>query len=143
MNLNALTTQTTLTCQGFKVMNNSNQDALIFPGGAELTTGGVCTGNLRTYPLALRGTMSNAEIFQNLASTWSTLNMIIPQQSLVNSVLYHGLSPTQLATNSQASHSITINTAKCVHVDSILALLVGMNKCMYNQLKAAGISGFV
>ena len=69
--------------------------------------------------------------------------MIIPQQSWINIVLYYGLSPTQLASNSQASHYLTINGSKCVHVDSILALLVGMNKCMYNQFKAAGMSGFV
>ena len=69
--------------------------------------------------------------------------MIIPQQSLLNSTIYYGLSPTQLSSNNQASHYITINASKCVHVDSILALLVGMNKCMYNQFKAAGVSGFV
>ena len=108
-----------------------------------MATGGVCTGNLGTYPLVLRGTMTNATILQNLASTWSTLNAIVPQQSLINSVLYYGLSPTNLVSNSQASHYLTINGTKCVHVDSILALLVGMNKCMYNQLKAVGISGFV
>jgi hypothetical protein len=143
LNLNALTTQTTLTCQGFKVLSASNQDVLIFPGGNGLTTGGVCTGNLGTYPLVLRGTMSNATILQHLASTWSTLTQISPQQSLLNSVLYYGLSPTQLASNSQASHYLTINGSKCGHVNSIVALLVGMNKCMYNQLKAAGVSGFV
>ena len=87
--------------------------------------------------------MSAAPILQNLASTWSTLNQIIPQQSLLISVLNYGLSPTQLASNSQASHYLTVNGSKCVHVDSILALLVGMNKCMCNQLKAAGVSGFV
>ena len=87
--------------------------------------------------------MSAAPILQNPASTWSTLNQIIPQKSLLNSILYYGLSPTQLASNAQASHYLTINGSKCVHVDSILALLVGMNKCMYNQLKAAGVSGFV
>ena len=143
MNLNALTTQTTLKCQGFVVLNNSHQDVLICPGGNNLSTGGVCVGNLTTYPLILQGTMSAATIIQNLASTWTTLNQIIPQQTLINSVLYYGLSPTQLNSNSQASHNIIVNGSRCVHVDSILALLVGMNKCMYNQLKAAGISGFV
>ena len=143
LSLNVLTTQTTLTCQGFKVMNNSNQDALIFPGGNGLTTGGICTGNLGTYPLVLRGTINNATILQNLASTWTTLNATVPQQSLLNGVLYYGLSPSNLVSNSQASHYLTINGTKCVHVDSIVAFLVGMNKCMYNQLKAAGISGFV
>jgi hypothetical protein len=103
----------------------------------------VAVGNLGTYPLILQGTMSAAPILQNLASTWTTLNAIIPQQCLINSTNYFGLSPTQLSSNSQASHYLTINGTKCVHVDSILALLVGMNKCMYNQLKAAGISGFV
>ena len=87
--------------------------------------------------------MSAAPILQNLASTWSTLNQIIPQQSLLNSTLYYGLSPNQLGSTSQASHYLIVNGSKCVHVDSILALLVGMNKCMYTQLKAASISGFV
>ena len=87
--------------------------------------------------------MSAAPILQNLASTWTTLNQIIPQQSLIYSVLYYGLSPTQLNSNSQASHNIMVNGSRCVHVESILAVLVGMNKCMYTQLKAAGISGFV
>ena len=77
LDLNALTTQTILACQGLKVMNNSNQDVLILPGGTGLTTGGVCTGNLGTYPLVLRGTMSNATILQHLASTWSTLSAIV------------------------------------------------------------------
>ena len=130
-----------LKCNGFAVLNNTNQDIIAFPGN--LTLGGMCVGNLATYPLILQGTMSAAPILQNLASTWSTLNQIIPQQALLNSTLYYGLSPNQLGSNSQASHYLTINGSKCVHVDSILALLVGMNKCMYNQLKAAGISGFV
>ena len=91
----------------------------------------------------LQGTITTASILQTLASAWSTLNQIIPQQSLLNSTLYYGLSPNQLGSNSQASHYLSVNGSKCVHVDSILALLVGMNKCMYNQLKAAGISGFV
>ena len=108
-----------------------------------MTQGGVCTGNLGTYPLVLRGTMSNAAILQHLASTWSTLNAIVPQQSLLNGVLYSGLSPTNLVSNSQASHYLTINGTKCVHVDSILAFVVAMNKCMYNKFKAAGASGFV
>ena len=103
----------------------------------------MAVGNLGTYPLILQGTMTATPILQNLASTWSTLNMIIPQQTLLNSTLYYGLSPTQLSSNSQASHYLTINGSKCVHVDSILALLVVMNKCMYNQFKADGISGFV
>ena len=74
--------------------------------------------------------MTASTILQNLASTWTTLNQIIPQQSLLNSVLYDGLPPTQLSSNSQASHYLTINGSKCVHDDSILALLVGMNKCI-------------
>ena len=122
-------------------MNNTYQDIIQFRGN--LTTSGVCIGNLATYPLILQGTMSAAPILQNLASTWSTLNQIIPQQSLLNNTLYYGLSPNQLGSNSQASQYLTINGSKCVHVDSILALLVGVNKCMYNQLKAAGVSGFV
>ena len=131
--MNALTSQTALGCQGFAVLNNSKQDVLIFPGANNLSSGGVCIGNLATYPLILQGTMSASPILQNLASTWSTLNQFIPQQSLLNSTLYYGLSPTQLSSNSQASHYLTINGSKCVHVDSILALLVGMNKCMYNH----------
>ena len=103
LNLNALTTQTTLKCQGFSVLNNSHQDVLIFPGGNNLSTGGVCVGNLTTYPLILQGTISAAPRLQNLASTWSTRNQIIPQQSLLNSVLYYGLSPTQLSSFSSES----------------------------------------
>ena len=84
MNLNALTSQTTLRCQGFAVLNNSKQDVLIFPGANNLSSGGVCIGNLATYPLILQGTMSAAPISQNLASTWTTLNQIIRQQTLFN-----------------------------------------------------------
>ena len=122
-------------------LNNANKDVILFAGN--LTSGGVAAGNLGTYPLILQGTSSAAPILQTLASTWSTLSAIILQQCLINSTNYFGLSPTQLASNAQASHYLTINGSKCVHVDSILALLVGMNKCMYNQLKAAGVSGFV
>ena len=36
LDLNALTTQPTLRCQGFAVINNSKQDVLIFPGANNL-----------------------------------------------------------------------------------------------------------
>jgi hypothetical protein len=102
LNLNAITCATSIYCQNSGILNNTNKDVILFAGN--LTSGGVAVGNLGTYPIILQGTMSAAPILQNLASTWSTLNMIIPQQTLLNSTLYYGLSPTQLSSNSQASH---------------------------------------
>ena len=139
LNLNALTRQTTLTCQGCSVLNNSHQDIILFPGSLNLASGGVGIGNFGTYPLILQGVTSISTPLQTLTSSWSTLNTINPYQALVNSTTHYGLNPTNLP----ASYYLMINGSKCVHIDVMLALLIGLYKAMSNQLKAAGVTGFV
>ena len=74
-----------------------------------------------------------------LTTSWSILKNITPYQSVVNAVPYHGLNPNLLAVGFYPS----ANGVRHVSIDGILALLIGFNQAMYNQLKAAGISGFV
>jgi hypothetical protein len=67
------------------------------------------------------------------------LKNIITYIAVVNSNTYYGLHPLQVP----AAFSQNANNIKGINIDGVLALLIGFNQAMYNQLKTAGVSGFV
>ena len=111
-----------LKCNGFAVMNNINQDIIQFPGN--VVSGGVCVGNLATYPLILQGVSSISTPLQTLTSSWSTLNTINPYQALVNSTTHYGLHPNNLP----LSYCLNVNGSRCVHIDALVARLIELNQ---------------
>ena len=135
--LSNITCSRTFTCQGLKVLNNVGLDIILAPGF--LNGGGVGITNLCSYPIIMQSTQTPASNLTTLTTSWSILKNITPYQSTVNSVPYHGLNPNALAVGFYQS----ANGGRHVSIDGILALLIGFNQAMYNQLKAAGISGFV
>jgi hypothetical protein len=138
LNLTTITCSTAFTCQGLKVLSNSGQEVLISPGVAS-SGGGVGITNLCSYPLMMQAAQTAATNLTTLTTSWSILKNITPYQSVVNANYYHGLNPNALA----AGFFQSVNGGRYVSIDGILALLVGFNQAMYNQLKTAGVSGFV
>ena len=140
LNLSSITCSTTFTCQGLKVLNNQGQDVLISPGPTGTTNGGsVGITNFASYPIIMQGTPVASTTLTTLTSSWSTLKSITPYQATINIIPYYGLHPNLLPMGFYQS----ANNGRHVSIDGILALLVGFNQAMYNQLKTAGISGFV